>query len=232
MNKFLIVLIAATACGSSSSLTSPSPDLAAATDAGGFDASLDPSFDAAMDPDVDGGDGTPTRQQCTNKWGTALSATHGRLDGYLVSIVAPGATQRCNDDDSHVHLQVMMEGSIYDVAVDTGATGDEIYYLAKDFPLAGGAWSEGWHTSDALSYASLGVKSADLTELDPTTAATTVENALASVNHISVYGTGYNSHGMHLIHYQSGSGQDGALVLEPESETPRFLFFRFASDKF
>jgi hypothetical protein len=188
--------------------------------------------DGAMrgDGGADGGDGTPTRQSCTSHFGQALTEAHGRLDGYLVSIVMPGTMHACNDDSSHLHLQVQMEGSIYDVAVDTGATGDEIFYDTKDLALPDGAWSEGWHTDDALSYASLGVTSSDLTELTPTDAPTIVAGVLANVNHISVFGTGYGPTGMHLIHYESGT--DGALVVGPLSATPQMLLFRFASDHF
>jgi hypothetical protein len=93
-----------------------------------------------------------------------------------------------------------------------------------------GAWSEGWHTSDALSYKSLGIESAQLTQLSPSMAATTLENDLATANHISVFGTGYNASGMHLIHYEDG--KDGAIVIDPQDATSRVLFFRFSEDSF
>jgi hypothetical protein len=177
-----------------------------------------------------GDDGTPTRQACVSKYGTGLTAAHGRLDGYLVSIVAPTNESKCNADNSHVHLQVLMNNAIYDVAVDTGSSGDDIYYLAKDMAPPGGAWAEGWHTSDALNYSSLGLKSTDFTDASPTDAPGIVEMQLATTNHISVFGTGYNTNGMHLIHYESG--KDGALVLEPQAATSHVLFFRFAGDNF
>src|SRR5690349_9508322 len=53
-------------------------------------------------PDAGNSDGTPTRIACTNNFGSALTAVHGRLDGRLVSIVAPGA-HGCNGDTGHVH---------------------------------------------------------------------------------------------------------------------------------
>ena len=177
-----------------------------------------------------GGDGTPTRQQCTGNFGSGLSATHGRLDGYLVSIVAPGGSKTCNGDSSHVHLQVMMKGAIYDVAVDTGSSGDDIYYLAKNIAIPDGAWSEGWHTSDSLSYKTLGITSSELTKMSPSAAPTAVEGELASANHISVFGTGYNANGLHLIHYNGG--KDGAIVIEPQAATSRVLLFRFSEDSF
>lgn len=177
-----------------------------------------------------GDDGPPTRQQCTGNFGTALTTAHGRLDGYLVSIVAPGGSKTCNGDSSHVHLQVMMNSAIYDVAVDTGSSGDDIYYLATNMTIPDGTWSEGWHPTDALSYKSLGIKSTQLTQLSPATAATTVENDLATANHISVFGTGYNANGMHLIHYDNG--KDGAIVIDPQSSASRILLFRFSEDSF
>src|SRR5262245_11877839 len=45
-----------------------------------------------------GGDGTPTRQPCTSTFGSAMSATFGRLDGFLVSIVNPNTTTSCRGD--------------------------------------------------------------------------------------------------------------------------------------
>jgi hypothetical protein len=177
-----------------------------------------------------GGDGTPVRQTCTGNFGSGLSATHGRLDGYLVSVISPGDGKQCNGDGSHVHLQVMVSGAIYDVAVDIGSSGDDIYYLAKNMTIPDGTWSEGWHTSDALSYANLGVKSTDLVDLSPSAAPGIVEAELATVNHISVFGTGYNANGIHLIHYENG--KDGAIVTEPQSATSRVLFFRFSTDTF
>ncbi len=123
-----------------------------------------------------------------------------------------------------------MLGAIYDVAVDIGSTGDDIFYLAKDMTIPDGTWAEGWHTSDALSYSSLGIKSTDLVELSPTDAASTVEAELATVNHISVFGTGYNANGIHDIHYENN--KDGAIVTEPQSSSSRVLFFRFSTDQF
>jgi len=52
------------------------------------------------------------------------------------------------------------------------------------------------------------------------------------VNHISVYGTGYNANGMHLIHYENGSSTDGAVVAQPLATTSNLLLFHFASDNF
>jgi len=197
------------------------------------DGGMQPGGDLSTGGDLATGgtsDGTPTRQSCTSHYGTALSTSHGRLDGYLTTVLAPGQGQQCNGDSSHVHLQVSMNGGIYDVAVDIGQSGDEIAMYTLDGPLPDGAWAEGWHTSDALSYVSLGVSSSMFTQKSPSSAASAVEDALANANHVSIYGTGYNDNGMHLIHYENG--KDGAIVLDPLASTAHMLLFRFQADTF
>ena len=94
--------------------------LALANCGGGHDGPID-----ATPPDAASvEDGTPTRQACTSLFGDKLSGsdTFGRLDGYLVAIVAPSGMNSCNADTSHVHLQVKMMNAIYDVAIDAIVT--------------------------------------------------------------------------------------------------------------
>ena len=182
-----------------------------------------------------GTDGTPTRTSAclplSKENGTAINTTHGRLDGFLRYVVPLGGSKTCNGDSTHIHLQVSANGSTYDVAVDVGSSnGDSMLYEA-DMALPDGAWAEGWHGSDALSYKALGIKSTQFTSENPGTFAQKLEAELATVNHISVFGTGYSSkNGCHDIHYYNG--KDGALVLQPLSAKPHILFFRFASQSF
>src|SRR5438132_12017259 len=56
-------------------------------------------------------DGAPRRIACTNGFGSALSTSFGRLDGYLVAIVPPGH-RGCNGDQTHLHLQVESGGAV------------------------------------------------------------------------------------------------------------------------
>ena len=175
-------------------------------------------------PPVDAGDGTPTRQACTGNLGSALSSTHGRLDGTLVAIVGLGGSHACNGDSSHVHLQVMMSGAVYDVAVNS-----DTLVAERDLPLTDGAWSEGWHTNDALDYATLGLHSSDFTQpSSPAALAQQLENELASVNHISVFATGYGPSGAHLVH-RNGGGRDGAIVTRPLSSPAHAIMFTFTT---
>lgn len=184
----------------------------------------------AVDGLLDAVDGTPTRQPCTNQFGSALTSVYGRLDGYLVAIVQPGANN-CNGDSSHVHLQVKMNGAIYDVAVNVGSTGttDDVHTTTRDIPLP--QWSEGWHPGVLEDYVSLGVHSTDLPLEPRSQIASEVTADLANVNHISIFGTGYGPDGAHLIH-RNGGGHDGMIVMTPLSSPSHVRMFSFTSQAF
>jgi hypothetical protein len=206
-----------------------------------IDASTDPGADAGADASradpVDAGDagivvdpidGPPTRVACTNGFGAGLSATYGRLDGFLVSIV-PVSTHRCNGDSGHLHLQVRMNGGIYDVAANM-----DVLSAEKTAPMPDGPWSEGWHSGVTFDYANtLDVHAADFTQLAPADLEAHLTEELKSANHLSVFATGYGPDGVHNVHRRTGSGSnDGAIVLNPLSPTPRILMFRFTTDSF
>jgi hypothetical protein len=221
--RSLFGLVALAACRV---VVDPAPD--AALDA--RSAPVDARRDAAG-PDASG-DGTPIRQTCTSSFGTGLGFTHGRLDGYLVSIVPPSLVRACNADSHHLHLQVDMDGSVYDVAVNISDTDSPvgIAFLERDHALAT-PWSEGWHTDAALDYVDLGVHAGDFTPTAQAVVDSRIEADLADVNHISVYMTGYGPDGGHLVH-RNLTGEDGAIVLHPLAQTPRFLMFHFATQSF
>src|SRR5204863_4543510 len=124
------------------------------------------------------------------------------------------------------------QSAIYDVAVNVrDNSGGKVSYLAKNMAIPGGAWSEGWHTSDGLGFAGIGVHASDFTPLAEATLAATLESELAQANHLSVFGTGYNASGLHLIHYQGGQS-DGAIVINPQASTSRLLLLHFANQSF
>jgi hypothetical protein len=249
----------AVACGGSTKSTGTAPSFDAAASGGdaqepdaqapSSDGALDSADSAAPTQDsaapardtgttVIGVDGaaatrnascTPTSQQS----GTAVNSPHGRLDGTLVYVVGQGQGRQCNGDDSHVHLQIQVSGEVYDVAVDIGKTpNDEIGIYQTGMSLPGGEWSEGWH-DDNLSYRSLGLSSSNFPIIDPGTAASQIEAALANTSQISVFCTGYSQgNGCHDVHYENGASTDGAIVLDPSAATPQILFVRFQSDSF
>lgn len=185
---------------------------------------------ARVDGTLDAVDGTPTRQQCTSQFGNGLTAVYGRLDGYLVAIVQPGGGG-CNADSSHVHLQVKMNGAIYDVAVNVGSTGttDDVHTTTRDLPLP--EWSEGWHPGVLEDYVSLGLHSTDLTLEPRSQIASELTADLANVNHISIFGTGYGPDGAHLIH-RNGGGHDGLVVTSPLSSPSHARMFSFTNQTF
>lgn len=215
--RFLLLSLLV-ACGSSAA----TPD--AARDA------LPPA-DGSTAPDGATVDGTPTRMPCTSHFGSALSQTFGRLDGYLVAIVPPGSGG-CNADRGHVHLQVKVNGAVYDIAVDVGSgSQQDVHTTTRNLALPGPAWSEGWHTGVSSSYVTMGVHSTDLQLEDNAQLTSDVMNDLATVNHISVYATGYGPDGAHLVHY-NGSQDDGLIITEPLSNPAHARLFSFTSQTF
>ncbi len=172
---------------------------------------------------------TPTSQQT----GTLINTAHGRLDGTLVYVLPPHGSAACNGDDSHIHLQIEVSGNVYDVAVDIGATNDEVGMYAGSVALPDGAWAEGWHGTDMLAYPDFGLHSTQFPLTAASVLAPQIEALLASTSKVSIFCTGYSSdNGCHDVHYENGRGNDGAIVLDPTSATSPVLFFRFQADTF
>jgi hypothetical protein len=155
---------------------------------------------------------------------------HGQDGGFDAG--PNGALRRCNGDSSHVHLQISVTGNVYDVAVDIGAAGDEVGTYQEAIALPGGAWAEGWHV-DNLSYGSLALRATSFPLASPSANATLLESLLEGTTQISIFCTGYTEgNGCHDVHYQDGTTNDGAIVLDPLAVTPTVLFFRFVSQTF
>jgi hypothetical protein len=189
-------------------------------------------------PGDDAGAAPPARNgQCTplsDQNGTVVDTSHGRLDGTLVYVLPIDGSNACNGDSSHVHLQIEVSGSVYDVAIDVGKTGDEVGWYEQTMAIPGGTWAEGWHGSDDLGYPSLGLSSSTFTTLDPASMGSEVESLLASTSKISIFCTGYTpgDNGCHDVHYENGSTNDGAIVLDPTAATSPIVFFRFTTETF
>jgi len=176
-------------------------------------------------------DGTPTRAPCTGSFGSALTKTFGRLDGYLVAIVVPGGSQ-CNSDNDHVLLQVNAGGAIYEIAVNVGAPDQEdVESTAIELPLPGPAWQEGWHPGLTFDYPSVGLKASDFTLATRAANTQAIVTDLAAANHVSVFATGWGGGGAHLVH-RNGGGRDGALITEPLSRPSHLRLFAFSNQTF
>ena len=203
------------------------PDAAAPGDAATVDA---PSGS-------DSGDGPPQRLACTGSFGTALATSYERIDGRLVAIVPPNGSRTCHADSDHVHLQVRVNGAIYDIAVTALSATDpampEVFLDVLNMPPPGLPFVEGSHTGVSLDYVALGVHSGNFTPYPEAQLVTMLQSLLADVDHISVYATGYpGGDGAHLVHRNGRGGSDGALVLHPLAASSPVLLFHFATQNF
>jgi hypothetical protein len=216
---------------------SSAPESGSAAGGGNGDAGADGSPGASPDASTPPADGGAARNTaCTplsQETGTLIDTSHGRLDGTLVYVLPVGGSSACNGDDSHVHLQIEVSGNVYDVAVDIGSSGDDVGMYETTLALPGGPWAEGWHGADALGYTSLGLHSTEFPVVSPSTAAADVESLLEDTSEISIFCTGYSQgDGCHDVHYEDGTSNDGAIVLNPTAATPSIVFFRFSDETF
>ena len=216
---FVLGIVLTSACTDNTVAPRQPPDPTAVVDE---DAGTQPEADAA--PPFD--DGTPTRVACVGTLGSGLTPDHGRLDGQLVSVLGP--TERgCPSDPDHLHLQVKMKGSVYDIAINLDVLEGE-----ADVKLPGIPFDEGWHPMTLDYVADLGLHSTDITLATATPVRERVVAALANANNISIFGTGYpGSDGAHIVHYK-GRGLDGAIVVNPRAPTAHVIAFRFDNDTF
>ena len=165
----------------------------------------------------------------------ALTAEHGRLDGWLRFVVLT-RDRSCPSDDNHVRLQIESLGEIYDVWVNVDATRNvdrRIALAERNAPLIVGAWSEGWHTEGTeLSYpVDLGVSSTDLV---PHTLDELEQIFRVEINPgfpITIYAVGFASgDGAHEVHFNT-RGPDGSIVTFPRAN-PRYSLMRFDNQTF
>lgn len=182
----------------------------------------DPSIADAPDTATAGED--VLSSACSDTFGHALTRAHGRLDGRVYAVV-PHASKRCNGDTGHVHLQVLANGGIYDVAINTGSDSNEVDVTA---PLLGAGWSEGWHAGARLDYVDdLGLHDGDFAPVSEAA----LRADLAQADRVAVFMTGYGTGGGHLVHRRGGDA-DGAIVLDPTSASPRYYAFAFDNQSF
>jgi hypothetical protein len=189
-----------------------------------------PVGDVPLDVPVQVEDGTPMRMPCVNSLGSELTANFGRLDGFLVAVV-PVSASGCNGDSEHVHLQIKMQGAIYDVAVNVGTKGgSDVGTTTREVWLAD-TWEEGWHTGKSINYVTMGLHSSDMPPRPSTQNASDLTADLANANHISIYGTGYGADGLHLVH-RHFSSHDGLIITQPLSAPVHARMFAFSNQTF
>jgi len=224
MRRALLSLLLVVGCGAP-----PAP----AFDGGQPDAGLDAGVDA-------GADAGNKSAACASTFGTGLTASFGRFDGVVSAVVRPADTQCALPNSDHVVVQVKTDAGVYRMVVNVlSSFGDpDVRLAAISAPLLGGPWSEGWHPGLLLDYPThLSLHSSDggFTPIPMAQLIERVADEITVGEKISVFaessgGPVYGS-GAHKIH-RNGSNRDGALVLNPEGTSARWLLFHFANQSF
>lgn len=223
------------ACGGSSS--SSSGELAPVVDSGPEEdaGATDPDAGAATDAPVDAF--KPTGM-CATAFGSALTASFGRIDGLVYAVQKPSDTTCTFPNKDHVILQVLMNGAVYRLVVnvqsDRAGSDPKIQIATLPHALPAPAFAEGWHAAAPLDYvASLGAHSdASFTPLTLDEATTRIATEVKVGDPVAVYGTSGagRPESAHLIH-RNATNQDGAIVISPTT-SPRFMLFHFDNQTF
>jgi hypothetical protein len=171
---------------------------------------------------------------CATTFGSALTSAFGRLDGTVLAVVNPG-NQRCPmPNGTHVVLQVITNGAAYRMVINVLSTSSDshVWLGETQAPLAGGAWAEGWHPGVTLDYVTtLGVSKSTFTESTMTPAIARLNEAIVVGSRVSVFATSSGGASAHLVH-RNLTNADGAVVIDPESATPRYLLSAFPQQQF
>jgi hypothetical protein len=162
---------------------------------------------------------------CASVFGSALTDSFGRIDGTILAVVPPGHPTCPKPNGTHLVLQVTMNGAPYRMVVNIDVLTHDV-----DAPLAGGAWSEGWHPTAQLDYVTTLGTSANDFDLNPDVDGW-ITNQLELGARVSVFATSETFHdSAHLIHREAPN-MDGAIVVNPDT-APHYLLFRFSNQAF
>jgi hypothetical protein len=186
--------------------------------------SSSPAPDAAIDASADAVDKSAA---CADTFGSALTDAFGRLDGTVLAIVSPGNQTCAQPNSTHVVVQLTMNGAAYRMVANIDVLTAEL-----DEPLAGPAWSEGWHTDAPLDYATT-LSVASSTFSTPADPVAFITDRIDVGARLSIYATssgGTKADSAHLIH-RNVTDADGAIVLTPDT-APHYLLFRFDNQSF
>lgn len=222
------LLVLAVACSAKSELAPAQVDAGSASNGG-------PTADAEA-PEASSGPNTDIGK-CASKFGSALTPDFGRIDGTLVAIVRPQDRNCPWPNDDHVVVQVAMNGGVYRMVVNVQSdrgTDQRVRMRTLIAPLPAPAWEEGWHTGVGLDYVALGAHSTgDFEPLELDALVSRIVGEVRIGDPVSVYATSSEgrTEGAHLVHRNDGR-VDGAIVVAPNTSSPKFLLFHFATQAF
>lgn len=204
-----------TSSSSSSGSVEPQEDAAAAVDTG---------VDAA--PALDGSCVVPA-------FGDKLTTGFGRIDGVISALQMPNDQTCSMPNRDHLIVQVLMNGAVYRLVVNT-----DTLVLKMDHALPAPAFSEGWHAGVALDYPK-DLDAHSTAFADPGDMTATVNETIAAGlkvgDKVSIYGTCGDGRpeSAHLVHRNPNvANTDGAIVVHPDSASPKFVLFAFDNQTF
>jgi len=186
---------------------------------GGVGGDIDKSANCATDAD----------------FGAALTAPFGRIDGTVHAIVKPSDQQCDGVNNDHVVLEVDFAGDTYRMVINVQSDEGppDVYFLEKVADLPAPAWAAGWHQNAPLDYvADIGVHSADFKTYDLTDLSNLITHRIDVGAKVSVYAATDGGSSAHLIHKNDGTGADGAIVVDADTSSPKFLLFHFDEQHF
>ncbi|MGZ3423182.1 MAG: hypothetical protein ACXVEE_35295 [Polyangiales bacterium] len=166
---------------------------------------------------------------CVKSFALAHDLPHdadGALEGDLVGIDCPG-------DPDHLHLQVAVGESRYDIAIPVydSMGGLPIGVLTEDVPA--GSAPPGWSSAGFSYVSNLGVHSSAFTMLDKAGVTAKLKSELQYA-HVSIHGKSYtDGSGVHDVHYRDGT-HDGVVLLRGRGAggTDHAIAVRYSSGTF
>ncbi|MFO0547933.1 MAG: hypothetical protein U0271_06075 [Polyangiaceae bacterium] len=239
MRRLLITaLFFFVACGDSSTDPTGTGAGGAAGGAGGSTVSVGGAGGDGGTADLGGG-GTggvvDKAANCADEFGSELTASFGRLDGTVLAVVRPSDTQCTLFNNDHVVLEVTMNGAVYRLVINIKSDfGDpDVRFLVLEHDAPGAPWAEGWHPNAQLDYVvNFGVHvGSPFTPIPMDELAQRVTDEIQIGQKVSVYADSSGGSSAHKIHRNGGS-RDGAIILEPDSATPKVMLFHFENQTF
>ncbi len=195
--------------------------------------------ETASDAVADAWDGNKSTT-CASTFGAALTNAFGRLDGEVVAIVGPQDTQCALPNDDHVTVQLAMNGAVYRVVVNVASTRGtdlRVRHAVLDHALPMPAWALGWHTDVTLDYpTTLDAHTTTMgmfTPYEMTPLVKRITDAIPLGAKVSAYSWSSGGASSHMVHRNERNPQgDGALVVNADTATPKWLLFHFDGQTF
>jgi len=172
---------------------------------------------------------------CVGSFGQDLPDGFGRMDGTIVAVVPPGHPTCPASNDDHLILEVRQGGHVYRIvtAVISTVGNPDMAFIDHAAPLAGPAWSEGWHPGINFDFVTdLGLHRLDFAPRTENDLVYSLNQRLELGAKVSVFATVENDPASaHLVHRTGDSATDGAIVIDPDT-APHYLAMRFDNQLF